>query len=362
MRLKKALLALIVVAGCAGKDKVPVAPVVDSAAAPVSDSSHENQQLEAIEEQEAQGADGTPLDSSPIQETEDGPQSSEEPEPVTTLSLCEPIGKRWKYPKGDQRKEIRTLIKKTCRAMGVGAEDCRFFLNVVSIRESGYRPWVRHKLAGDVALALSSYIGTSQRYGWIVRWDPKARKQEDISKFEFKARGEEQNQYYKDPERWMFGLGLGGLNIPYHLIKFDRMAPPEILCDTVINIMVQVTIARNAVDRYGADNFAEIQAIYGGRKYFDRRGRSHPLSCTRGCPKNVDEGERRRARRGDASILKRCRGAGIDCLKKPQLGNKLRLRNMTKEERYRAAEEIRGAPLPPFDIPKDSELKPGVEG
>jgi len=142
--------------------------------------------------------------------------------------------------------------------------------------------------------------------------------------------------------------------------RVDKLTEAE-KKQALVNIMVQVTIARNAVDRYGADNFAEIQAIYGGRKYFDRRGRSHPLSCTRGCPKNVDEGERRRARRGDASILKRCRGAGIDCLKKPQLGNKLRLRNMTKEERYRAAEEIRGAPLPPFDIPKDSELKPGVE-
>jgi len=341
---KKALLALLLafsfVAGCAGKKQA-------SSTAPVSDTPP-SQQSESDEEQSEP----------PSQEEEEKAEAAEQPPPVTTLSLCEPIGERWPYPTADERKKTRALIKKTCKAMGVGKEDCKFFYGIISVRESSYRYWVRHKLSGDVAAALSSYLGRSNIYGWSTRWHSKDRKREDLSKVEYKEYGSEQNPYFLDPKRWMFGLGLGGLNISYHLVKFDKMAPPEILCDPVINVMVQITIARNAVTKYKAQNFAEIQAIYAGRTYHDDNGRARPLSCTRGCPKGVDAEQKAKARKGDKGILKRCDAQGLDCYKKPQLGGKVVLKNMTREERYEAAEEIRGEALPPFDTPPDVGLHP----
>jgi len=48
----------------------------------------------------------------------------------------------------------------------------------------------------------------------------------------------------------------------------------------------------------------------------------------------------------------------LDCYKKPQLGTKFVLKNMTREERYEAAAEIRGEELPPFDTPPDAGLHP----
>lgn len=328
------------VVGCAGKAKAPTAT-------PTPDNQPE-QQVEAPEEKPE------------IVPAQEAVEEVVEPEPVTTLNLCEPIGERWAYPDKEQKKKTRALIQRTCKEMGVGREDCKFFYAIVSVRESSYRHWVRHKLAGDVAAALSSYMGRAHTYGWSIQWDLKSRKREDLSALEFEEYGAEQNPYFLDPERWMFGLGLGGLNISYHLAKFDKVAPPEILCDPVINVMIQVTIARNAVERYGARNFAEIQAIYAGRTTYDDRGRARPLSCSLGCPKTSDAKQKARARKGDAGILKRCQARGLDCKRKPQLGKKIRLKDLTREERYEAAERIRGEALPPFDIPPEKGVNPGA--
>ena len=346
MRHSKALLALVFVSGCAGKTQAPATAPVDSPAPnPVIVEPPKEQDIEPTQE--------------PAEVAQEQVVEESVPSP-TTLGLCEPIDERWKYPTKEQKKQAKALIRKTCKEMGVGREDCKFFADIISVRESSYRWWVRHKLAGDVAAAMNSYLGRSQRYGWTVHWDVKARKQEDLSKLEFTPYGDVQNEYFLEPERWLFGLGLGALNTSYHLMKFDRTAPPEILCDPVINVMIQVTIARNAVRKYNAQNFAEIQAIYAGRTYYDGEGRARPLSCSRGCPKITDAKQRARARKGDAKILKRCEARGLDCKRKPQLGTKLNLRNMTLEERYEAAERIRGSALPPFDTPQQNEIHPGV--
>ncbi len=345
MVTKKSFIALVFVSGCAGRSATPVAepePQILLEQKPEIQQEPEENIVQA-------------------EEPEEEPASLVEEEPtITTLNLCEPIGERRGYPDSSQKKQVRALIRKTCRAMGVGSEDCKFFYAIISLRESGYRWWVRHRLSGDVAAAIGAYLATSHSYGWDVRWDHKARKREDLSALEFTEYGARQNPYFQDPKRWMFGLGLGGLNISYHLVKFDRMAPPEILCDPVINAMVQIVIARNAVHKYKAQNFAEIQAIYAGRKYYDDRGRVRPLSCARGCPKDTDAKQRARARKGDAMILKRCKARGLDCLKKPQLGSKLNLKRMPREDRYKAAEEIRGEPLPPFDTVPETSVNAGV--
>lgn len=354
MKSKKAILALALVAGCAGKTETfPQIPNDTLASESVAVETLKKQEFtQATKPEKKEWIEGA--------EVEEALKETPAEDSITTLSLCEPIDERWKYPTKEQKKEVKTIIRKTCQEMGVGKEDCKYFLNIVSLRESSYRWWVRHKLAGDVAAAMNSYLSRSQRYGWTVRWDAKSRKREDLSKLEFEKHGDVQNPYFLEPRRWLFGLGLGALNVSYHLLKFDKTAPPEILCDPVINVMIQVTIARNAVRKYKAQNFAEIQAIYAGRTYYDDRGRARPLSCSRGCPKNSDAEQRARARKGDASILKRCEAKGLDCKRKPQLGTKLDLRNMTLEERYEAAERIRGAALPPFDTPPEDEIHPGV--
>ena len=323
----ESLLALVLLAGCAGKVSPPA---VTPAVAPPS----------------------TPEVAAPLAvAAPEAQEAAPEPEVVTTLSLCEPIGERWEYPDREQKKEIRRTIRKTCDAMGVGEEDCKYFLDIISIRESHYRPWVRHKLAKDVAAGLRSYIRRSHRYGWMATWDRKARRAEDVSQIVLSPRGDKQNPYFKDASRWMFGLGLGGLNISYHLEKFDNMAPPEILCDPVINTMIQITIARIAVVKYQAQNFAEIQAVYAGRTYFNRNGHLRPLSCTRGCPKIASDKQQARAIKWDGVILRRCASKDLSCYKTPVLGDKLLLHEMSSEDRYKAAERIRGKALPPFDTP-----------
>lgn len=289
-------------------------------------------------------------------------EDQEEPDVVTGVeqelvdirSLCEPAADRWPWPTRDQREHAKEVIIKTCRAMGADANSCKFF-QLVSVRESSYRWWVRHKMAGDRASALRSYMSTARRYGWEATWDRKARKAEDTSAIQLEPVGDLQNMYYMDPERFLSsGLGLGGLNISYHLARFDPQAPPEILCDPVVNVVVQMAIARSAVQDYGARNFYEIQAVYAGRTTFDGQGRVRPLSCSRGCP-FASPRDVARARKADAATRRRCEGVGMDCLAVPKLGRRLGSRDTTPEDRYRFADEIRGAPLPPFDAPPNGE-------
>jgi len=119
MVTKKAFIALVFVAGCAGRGKAPVA-------APEPQILVE-QKPEIQEEPEE------------AEEPEEELSSVEEEPAITTLNLCEPIGERRGYPDSNQKKEVRSLIRKTCKAMGVGKEDCKFFYAIISLRESGYR-------------------------------------------------------------------------------------------------------------------------------------------------------------------------------------------------------------------------------
>lgn len=278
---------------------------------------------------------------------------AEEPSGPWMRDLCEPVDARWPYPTRAQRKATRKLMERTCEAMGVDEPSCMFFSKVVTPRESSYRSWVRHKMHGDVSAAANAYLVTASTYGWRVVWRMKDRRSGDLSSIELRAGGRrEPNEHFTEVERWLSGgLGLGGLNIPYHLAKFDRLAPPEILCDTVVNTMVQISIARSAVDRYDAQNWYEVQAIYAGRTYYNRRGQLRPMSCSRGrCPVILSEERKERARRGDKAMRKRCNAVKMDCDALPVLGDVLRKtkrKRFTPQQRYELAEKVRGAPLPP---------------
>lgn len=337
MRYQRALVVLVFAIGCSG---------VPGSVAPVS--------LENKSEPETQ--DDTSISVEIVESFRAiGHVEYEAPEvsvpEKTVRDLCEPYDTRWSYPTAEQKEEILRLITKTCKASGVDAGSCKYFRSIVSARESSHRPWVRHRLNEDVSAALTSYFSNDATYGWRANWDDGARKKEDLSMIRFSPVGDEQNPYFVDPQRWIFGLGLGALNISYHLGKFDKMAPPEILCDPVINTMIQIKIARNAVQRYGAKNFVEVQAIYAGRTYFDENGRQRPLSCSRGCPKMISAEQRKRAISGDRNMLNRCTNTQMDCYAKPVFGNRLVLDKMNVEDRYSAAAEIRGGELPKFDDP-----------
>ena len=285
----------------------------------------------------------------------------------TVSDLCEPVDNRRPYPTSAERKATKKLIRLTCDALGVDRNTCKYF-TMVSLRESSYRWWVRHKMNGDAAAAVRAWMDASLTYGWDVLWSYPAQKREDLTAITMTARRGDANPYFPDVERWMTGgLGLGGVNVGYHLSKFDKTAPPEILCDPIINVIVQVTLARSAVDRYGASNLYEVQAVYAGRTYYNRKGRARPLSCATGCPSEIRGDEpkyakqRARARHGDGMMRKRCQAFGIDCLTKPNLGRALRGRDVTPADRYEFAESIRGEPLLPFDTPPDlREVTPQV--
>lgn len=264
---------------------------------------------------------------------EEEPVKTEKPR--TIRNLCEPVSDRRPFPTPEERKKARALINKTCKAMGVSHESCTYF-RLVSARESSYRWWVRHKKKGDTAAAMTGYLAAAHAYGWKAHWPYQARRQEDLTQLELESTRKYPNPYYPEVDRWLTGgLGLGGLNVGYHLRKIDPNAPPEILCDPVLNVMVQVTIARNAVHRYGARNWVQVQAIYAGRIDYDKNGKAIP-------GKNPKR---------DRNMRRRCKTWGLNCNAKPQLGRKLNLNRMTPEEIYEAAEAIRGYALPPFDDP-----------
>jgi len=257
--------------------------------------------------------------------------------PKDIRGLCEPQDERWAYPSKEDRKEIRSLIKKTCRASGVSDESCKYFY-LVSGRESSYRAYARHKLAADTAAAMRWYLSQSILYGWETTWPYKARKQEDLSQLDFEKDEDPKhyNPYFMQVDRWLYGLGLGGLNVSLHLKRVDPEAPPEILCDPVINVMVQIDMARSAVRRFRAKSFLDVNAVYGGRTTYDSKGRAIAA----------------RHEKRDYLFLRRCKKYDLNCLTyEPQLGKELDISRMSTHNIYQAAEEIRGAPLPPFDLP-----------
>jgi hypothetical protein len=286
-------------------------------------------------------------------------------EATTVADLCEPVDSRWAFPTKDERKVTIDIIHKVCSAMGTDRRSCDYFARIVSLREASYRPWARSRLPGDRSAAARAYLASAHLYGWEARWSLEAQKISDLSAIELSPiQGRLQNPYYAIPERWISGgLGLGGLNVAYTLRNIDVEAPPEILCDPVINAIVQISIGRAAVERYGASNFYEVQAVYGGRTYYSAiADGQRPLSCSAGeCPSDMTYAQRRRAHSHDQDLRRRCEAKGIDCLARPVFGRKHK--GDTAAEIHALADEVRGGVLPPWDEPvATSTIVSGFEG
>lgn len=301
--------------------------------------------------------------------TEDSSTAEPTPEPVavkTTRDLCEPVDSRRPYPTRAERNETKALIRQTCRALGVDTNACKLFM-IFSLRESSYRWWVRHKKPGDTSAAVVGWLDSASRYGWQIEWPLDARRQSDLTAIVMQPNKTGANPYYPDVHRWLTGgLGLGGINVGYHLSKIDDTAPPEILCDPILNIIVQVSIARSAQDHYDAYSAFQVQAVYGGRTFRDSNGRKRAMTCVGGCPEEIQGDQpknvsrRTRAIRGDRNMRRRCAAVGMDCTVKLNLGQVLRGSDVTPADRYKFADELRGETLPPFDTPTD-DVAPTVK-
>jgi hypothetical protein len=271
--------------------------------------------------------------------------------------ICEPVDDRRPFPTKTERQATIELIRKTCDAFGVDRRSCDYLAKIVSLRESSYRPWARHRLEGDLSASARAYLASAYLYGWETRWAREDQKTGNLAAIQLSPiQGRLQNPYYTIPERWVSGgIGLGGLNIAYSLHRLDPGAPPEILCDPVINTIVQISIGRAAVDKYGANDFYGVQAIYGGRTYATDSGRPRPLSCSGGdCPAELAYPLRRRAMAHDEDLSKRCEDKGIDCTARPNFGR--RHKAMTPAEVHALADEIRGGAMPPWDTPRPTAV------
>lgn len=251
--------------------------------------------------------------------------------------LCEPSNGRWGYLTQSEQKRVSELIDATCKEMGV--KDCRFF-HLIAVRESGLRPYVRHRMAGDRKHALGAFVNNGTIYGWKVRRVFKAGRKGDLEKLDTgdlkidPIEGREGNPYYDQPDRWTTGLGLHGLNVAHHLVKWDRMAPPEALCDPVVSTIVTIRIARRAVAHYNAKTWTEINAIFAGRQTvdYDDRGHAHARA-------DLDP-------RKDAYFISRARSWGLNPNADPSrlLGTRLGLGYDPAQTEV--ADKIRGRSLP----------------
>lgn len=249
--------------------------------------------------------------------------------PMTRRQLCEPADERWKLgPEG--RQDVKRRIAATATALGA---DPRAF-KAMAMRESSFRPSVRHKMKGDVTHALTAYFYAAHLYGWDVFWPWKQRRSGDMSSMKLIPLGDgPRNQHYGEPERWTTsGLGPFGLNPAYHLAKWDALAEPEVLCDPEVATIVAVRIARRAVDRFGAKSWVEVNAVFAGRfkRVRDRQGRSRVVIV--------------RHAKKDASFCTLADNWGFHCDDAPKLGTKLG--SSTAAHQTDFATRLRGQPLP----------------
>lgn len=248
---------------------------------------------------------------------------------TTTRDLCEPADVRWKLgPQG--RREVKRRIAATANALGA---DPRAF-KALAKRESDFRPSVRHKMKGDVTNALTAYFQAAHLYGWDVFWPWKQRREGDLSSMKLIPLGDgPRNEHYDEPERWTTsGLGAFGLNPAYHLVKWDALAEPEVLCDPEVATIVAVRIARRAVDRFGAKSWVEVNAVFAGRfkRVRDRQGRSR-VEIVRNAKK-------------DKAFCALADNWGFDCTDAPKLGTKLGSSTAANQTDF--ATRLRGQPLP----------------
>lgn len=112
------------------------------------------------------------------------------------------------------------------------------FLRLVALRESTWKPYVRHDLSADIKAAKSAWRRWSKEYGWAVDTNRSG----DVTKVTKLRR--DANQHFLRRARWGTGLGWYGQNAAIAVPAWDWKAPPEILCREVEASEVYLRTAR----------------------------------------------------------------------------------------------------------------------
>jgi hypothetical protein len=141
-----------------------------------------------------------------------------------------------------------------CTREQARAKKLTTFLGVVYGRETGKRPWKRHRL--DVEPNEQAWLYQGKSYGWKIEMRCRnGRASCSKSKQVFGAISKdpsatEHNPHYPDRWRWKYGLGGYGKNSPYGTQDWDSMAPPEVLCLEVPGTEAYLRDTRDAVRKY----------------------------------------------------------------------------------------------------------------
>lgn len=234
-------------------------------------------------------------------------------DPVETIQPGVP---KPKYTKATKHATLKRIYAE-CRSWGATEEACTV-LKLMASRESSGKPGPRHRLPGDSAMALSTYISQGPRYGWYVTWPWEERMicegkgDERVCEPNWAAvvldpvpGAVRRNPHYADPRRWATGLGAIGTNPALHLAKkVDPMAPPEILCVPEVSARVGLFTYQRAVDAFKAKTWVEVAAVFGGRVANNRPKRNAKM---------------------DRLFCERAERWGIDCHADPrgQLGRRI---------------------------------------
>lgn len=205
--------------------------------------------------------------------------------------------KRRKFTQAEQR-EVRRHIGIVAREMGADPK----LLWIWALRESSYRPYKRHRLNPDQEAAYTAWQrfrhtdAREQHYRDIMK---KSSAKDGTNDF-WKAKAAlhrtlvyKDNPTYEARWRWSTGYGLYGMQPIYHVKRWDRNAPPEILCDPVVATVTAVWAARtirdNCVSMGFPGTYETVNRGYssghcklrpGWSKYFQRRAERAGLDAS----------------------------------------------------------------------------------
>jgi hypothetical protein len=144
---------------------------------------------------------------------------------------------------------------RSCQRESKRAEALTRFLWTVYARETTGRPWKRHRLNGDIAMAKSEWYLQQRRYGFAIAKDRRgqissvfacrslSKKKGEPHWFDA-CRKKDPSPHYADQERWAYGLGPYAMNAALFTASWDPLAPPEILCGEVEPSEVYLRTAR----------------------------------------------------------------------------------------------------------------------
>lgn len=171
-----------------------------------------------------------------------------------------------------------------CQREWALAEKLTSFLSVPYQRETGRRPFKRHRLDADQQANETAWVKQASTYGWVVelgcevpgrsvercprfRNGPrKGKKRIIVRDYYPDPNAKTQNPHYGDQDRWRYGLGPFGQNAAYGVQDWDKMAPPEALCLEAVSVEAYLRDARHAVRVYRGERPPTCAGeIYRGR-------------------------------------------------------------------------------------------------